>query len=365
MSHLSEVFKYISQYRRHGHQIGRKIGDMLEVLTLGAIYSVPEIKNRLHIEPKLYGFSGAGHKVEFAILKEEYAAERPRSGGDVKDPSLLSAFIECKKVGVEQTVNTKFKGTFNKHDNKSFKFEFGQEFKISFAPRGQTGVDYKIKVSDSGLLEVRRLNDETLCLSEQLVDGHRVIFTFGIGSESDVVGNAGSLRSVSYKLRYCKILEVFNVSLSNKFITATLNDCLTGPQTPEKAKQASFVALDVRKLRSGSFDKTPNPIDCRSILILTEFSHWESKSRNMIKACIDTNMAVPDGHIVEAFKAFEQEFGSEHFLNKITKDSFITDMTTQKLVLSLIEQKQGKIFYDIDGESLKSLSLQQGAINFI
>ena len=70
MSKLSDVFKYISFYRSAGHQIGRKVGDMLEVLTYGALHYDQNLKKRLHIEPNLYGFSDAGHKVEFLITKD-------------------------------------------------------------------------------------------------------------------------------------------------------------------------------------------------------------------------------------------------------------------------------------------------------
>jgi hypothetical protein len=57
---LSDVFKYISKFRHDGHQVGRKVGDMLEVLTFAAIAGDPNLKNLLVIEPKLYGFSGNG-----------------------------------------------------------------------------------------------------------------------------------------------------------------------------------------------------------------------------------------------------------------------------------------------------------------
>ena len=110
MSKLSDVFKYISFYRSAGHQIGRKVGDMLEILTYGALYYDENLKKRLHIEPKLYGFSDAGHKVEFLITKE--VNTNLLKGGSVTDLENYIGFIECKKVGVEQTVSTSFKTKF-------------------------------------------------------------------------------------------------------------------------------------------------------------------------------------------------------------------------------------------------------------
>jgi hypothetical protein len=73
---LSDVFKYISHFRHAGHQVGRKIGDMLEVLTYAAIVREPDLHSRLQVEPKLFGFSDAGHKVEFTLLNEEQLDKR-------------------------------------------------------------------------------------------------------------------------------------------------------------------------------------------------------------------------------------------------------------------------------------------------
>lgn len=119
MSKLSDVFKYISFYRSAGHQIGRKVGDMLEVLTYGALYYDKELKQRLHIEPNLYGYSDAGHKVEFLITKE--SNNNLLKAGSVLNLEDYIGFIECKKVGVEQTVSTSFKNKFKSFENKQTK----------------------------------------------------------------------------------------------------------------------------------------------------------------------------------------------------------------------------------------------------
>ena len=105
-THLSDLFKYISHFRRGGHQIGRKVGDMLEVLTYAAIYRDPELRKRLILEPKVIGFSGAGHKVEFGLFHT--------ADGIEPEPTMANmfAFIECKKVGVEQTINSTYKTFF-------------------------------------------------------------------------------------------------------------------------------------------------------------------------------------------------------------------------------------------------------------
>ena len=89
MSHLSDVFKYISHFRHAGHQVGRKVGDMLEVLTFSALNLDPDIKPLLHIEPKIYGYTDAGHKVEFALRST--ASPTLRKGGEIQDVSGLLA----------------------------------------------------------------------------------------------------------------------------------------------------------------------------------------------------------------------------------------------------------------------------------
>ena len=91
MTNLSDTFKYISHFRHAGHQVGRKVGDMLEVLTYAAIARDNEMLARLQVEPKLHGFSGAGHKVEFILLSstnfDEQGNPKVINGGEITDPS--------------------------------------------------------------------------------------------------------------------------------------------------------------------------------------------------------------------------------------------------------------------------------------
>ena len=360
---LSDVFKHISHFRRSGHEIGRKVGDMLEVLTLAAIYNQPELKTRLLVEPKIMGFSGAAHKVEFAIQTEVDADGNWRRGGNVDDPERLLAFIECKKVGVEQTVNAKFKGVCEKHNNESFIIPFNHAFEFQFSPRGMRKVQYSFTLEDSHNLTIfRKIDDVTEELFCDLVErDYRLIFTYGENGETDLLVNNQSLREIPYKLRGCKILEIHN--LQNSICIGKLNDCLQGPQTPEKAKQASFVALDVRKKVHGSFDLRPAETACISVLIMTEFSHWEAKSQNMITACIDQNLIVPDDIIVYALSEFERTFG-ETFTQKITKDLFLLDDDVRQLALAVLNRYQGKIFRSINDSSLKKIIYANGNILF-
>lgn len=94
-TYITNVYKTISAYNLKGHQIGRKIGDMLELLTMGGVYNCPELLPRLDTEGKLEGFTTAGHKVEFGFYD------------DIAHKAGLFGAIECKCVGVEETTSGK------------------------------------------------------------------------------------------------------------------------------------------------------------------------------------------------------------------------------------------------------------------
>ncbi|WP_320664870.1 hypothetical protein [Prochlorococcus sp. MIT 1223] len=311
MTYLSEVFKYISFYRKAGHQIGRKVGDMLELLTFGSLLYDDNLKSRLNIEPKLFGFSDAGHKVEFVISKNNNFDINGEAlilnGGEISHTETILGFIECKKVGVEQTINGKFKKQFSKDTTSNYyKIPYDENFTINFSPRNSAQkYKYHIKI-DKERINIFEENTKLL-IKEKLVDNHRIIFTLSDKNESKVLKNDQSLRSYKDNLKSCKILDIS--IKQNEYCLGLLNDCLSGPQTPEKAKQASFVALDVRKKRFNSFDIRHNEEEMLSILVLTEFSHWEIKSQKMIKACIDKNLIISDKLLIKAFKEFEEIFG--------------------------------------------------------
>lgn len=365
MSHLSDVFKYISHFRHAGHQVGRKVGDMLEILTYAAIARDQELYSRLHVEPKLHGFTAAGHKVEFVFHtgQQMNIEGKPlvRTGGEITDPSSLFAFVECKKVGVEQTVNNKFKSTYLKHDNKSYEVPYNTPISISFSPSAGNKHSYEARIGDDKKITITKKEDPDFFFEENLAAGYRLIFTLSSTGTSEVLGNTQSLRDVPYTLKNCRILEIIDFKTDK--VIALLNDCLPGPQTPEKAKQSSFVALDVRKKRFNSFDKRGNEKELISVLVLTEFSHWEGKSQNMIKSCIDKNFVVSDSLIIEAFEKFEHTFGFG-FYKKITKDSFSTDKDVIRVLGEIINKHEGKIFLDLDDEKMKRFAYSEGSLTF-
>lgn len=367
MSGLSSVFKYISHFRHAGHQVGRKVGDMLEVLTYAAIARDEELLSRLQVEPKLHGFSGAGHKVEFVILEEKHLGGLGQpavmNGGEITDLSDVVGFIECKKVGVEQTVNGGFKKEFAKYGNtKYYKVPYDKSFKVSFSPRGGTKHTYRVSIDRNGFVIIYKDEDPSFSFREKVLSDHRVIFTLCENNSSEIIGNEKSLRVYEENLKSARILEIHMVN--DDYALALLNDCLSGPQTPEKAKQAAFVALDVRKKRFDSFDKRPAERDLVSILVLTEFSHWEKKSQNMIKACIDVNLVVDDNLIIEAFKLFEKRFGAG-FYAQISKDNFFKDAVVRATAFELVAKHDGKIFRDLSDDLIKSISYSGGRLSLI
>src|SRR3989338_11239125 len=103
--YLSDVYVYIEQFGKKGHQIGRKIGDMLELVTMGYCYSSSDLLNCMQTELALEGFTAAKHKVEFSFFKlDQNGKVIVDKDGDI-DQNNLIGFIECKKVGVEVTVH--------------------------------------------------------------------------------------------------------------------------------------------------------------------------------------------------------------------------------------------------------------------
>ena len=367
MTNLSDTFKYISHFRHAGHQVGRKVGDMLEVLTYAAIARDNNMLSRLQVEPKLHGFSGAGHKVEFILLANKNLDDNGDplviNGGQITNPVDVISFIECKKVGVEQTVNGKFKRSFPKNgNNKSYIIPFDDEFIISFAPRGAGRHTFRIIFSSNGNVKITKKEDDKFLFEDTITNESRIIFALSTEGNSEIIKNKSSLRDYEPTLANCRILEI--ISFDDDGVISLLNDCLAGPQTPEKAKQSSFVALDVRKKRFNSFDKREPETEMVSVLVLTEFSHWEEKSQNMIKSCLDKNFVVSDSLIIDAFQAFESHFG-EDFYDKITKDNFEKNPDVRKIALDIVDKYDGKIFFDIEDKLMKKFTVIENTFSSI
>lgn len=212
------------------------------------------------------------------------------------------------------------------------------------------------KNNNEPLIIVKNDITNEIILTEKLTNHYRLIVAQCIDNSIDIIGNDRSLRDFNLPLNNCRILEISNFNIIEDRISLVLNNCLPGPQTPEKAKQASFVALDVRKKRFGSFDKVEDT-SFRSILVLTEFAHWEIKSRNMISACIDLNLVVPDHIIIEAFEIFNQFFEnngevSSNLYDLITKDNFEKKQEIQDITMRILDKYDGKIFQQLTSDGI-------------
>lgn len=354
-TYISNVYKYISNYDLKGHQIGRKIGDMLEILTMGAIYNNKNLRKRLSTEKKLEGYSTAKHKVEFSFFQH-----------DGSEPRLFGA-IECKCVGVEETTSGK--------DNKNLrKLKVGQKFTIEFSGHWQqfpiTFIFHLVKIKSSTLAEIRiqAKRENVLILDQSFSFKPQENVKFIMDEKNNcfvVTPKSNMLTEIPSIIRTCKIVRFQN--LSDDLATFAMYECLSGPQTIEKAKQASFVAMDLRKKMDGYWGKEEVPIDKKSmtfIHVLCEFCHWEEKSKNVIKTCIDHNLIVPDGIIIKAFQHFEQQFGSE-MLNRISKKEFEKNPQVNNAINDILLDCENHLFYDTELQQYVQFHYANNSLNVL
>lgn len=329
-TYITSVYKCISNYNLRGHQIGRKIGDMLEILTMGAVYRNPELKNRLKVENKLEGYTTAGHKVEFGFFNED----------------KLFGAIECKCVGVEETTDGKGTKCLRKlTEETAFDIEFSSRWLKSVITMS---VQLKKIKSDRVLLYIYKNRTKFAEMEIKTTQNFKIC----VDENSQVYISKPEddmLSVVPGVVRICK--NIYLKSLSTSEATFELRSCLTGPQTIEKAKQASLVAMDLRKKIDGHWGKEEiiaTPRKMTFVHVLCEYSHWEEKSLNVIKTCIDHNIMVPDAVIIKAFEVFEEKFSAESMLDKIAKNIFEEDENVRNAVYEVMDFFEGKIFYDIE-----------------
>jgi len=333
-TYITSVYKCIAAYNLKGHQIGRKIGDMLEILTMGGIYKNKELLSKLNTEGKLEGYTTAGHKVEFGFYK------------NVQQKQGLFGAIECKCVGVEET-------TAGKDQKYLRKKTVGESFSIDFNGRWMTSpISQTIKVisGTADFVTIELTNSKT-----QIV--HTIKMAVGdniklIIDENQIplhtTPHGNMLEEIPGLIRICKTIK-FDKVISGVF-QFSLYNCLTGPQTIEKAKQASLVAMDLRKKIDGHWGKEEVAAEQKKmnfIHVLCEYSHWEEKSRNVITTCIDHNIIVPDAVLIEAFEVFEATFGLENMLDKISKNQYASNERVRNVIQSVFEQFEDHVFYDV------------------
>lgn len=343
--YLSDVYVYIEQFGKKGHQIGRKIGDMLELVTMGYCYNSEDLKNCMKTELALEGFSEAKHKVEFSFF----------------DQDSLFGFIECKKVGVEVTVHAKTR-------ERNLKLGIGDDYAHKINPRWlNREISFKIKClkSDEEQVEISIISENTREQNSSEQNSNLINEKFTIPLDKrfliTLVEN-GTLKIIKPDEKLCEITEkvrlchVFTLKKVDEGASFKIETCLTGPQTIEKAKQSALVALDVRKKILGKWGKEEknDEDNLTSILVIGEASHWEEKSRKVVIKTIDHNLVVPDYIIVQAFEKFYDEFGDD-FLKYINKNELKNNSKVQELIKEVITENENAIFYDLEDLNFKKI----------
>ena len=351
-TYITSVYKYISNYHLKRHQIGRKIGDMLEIITMHEVHRSPQLRTRLITEGKLEGFTHAGHKVEFGFRDCENGI------------SKLFGAIECKCVGVEVTTDGKGSACKRKiEQSASFSLRFGGNWMSEPIIVNITVMEIREK---SALISVNDNLGSLECVFDLPVASNFkiVIDENQIPLVSAPEGNM--LNDIPGIIRLCKIISLDSITADNCIFT--INNCLTGPQTIEKAKQASFVAMDLRKKIDGYWGKEEvNEVDktMNFIHVICEFSHWEEKSRSVINTCIDHNVIVPDAVIIKAFDVFETRFGLSNMLNMISKNQFLSNKSVREAIEEVMNYFEGHVFYDIDLKNYVSFDYLDGKLRVI
>ena len=349
--YLSDVFKYTQGLGQKGHQIGRKVGDAIELLTLGMINNEQSLTDFLIVEDGVEGATTAKHKVEFSFYNFNQNNQPSKNSAD------LFGLIECKKVGVEQTVKSNFKDWKAKAENKTdFNLTNGYSFTIS-----PTGTNFKwsilvdSKATAPNNIRIKTLKSNTVNddVTEQIFEYNclaksQLLISLDIDNNLHVLGSGNALSEIPRSLKKCIIVQIETLS-GNNIKSINVNESLPGPQTPEKAKQASFVSLDVRKKVLGQFDKSLNK-SFVSILVIGEISHWEEKSRSMVRLCNDYNLYIPDEVLVYLFSQFEIAFGVNS-QNMITKTKYRISQDVRILVNAIIQNFNGRILKDMDTEN--------------
>lgn len=309
-----------------------------------------ELVKYLVIEDGVEGATTAKHKVEFAFYNLNESNKPSKVSKD------LFGIIECKKVGVEQTVKQNFKTWKPRRENKR-NFNLTDGYSYTIAPRslnfrwaisvtGINGSDKNLRISatkiENGTQDITETKEFSCKVNSEILIGYSVL------NELFILGPTEQLSAIEASIKKCVIIQVKSL-MANNIKSIHVNESLPGPQTPEKAKQASFVSLDVRKKVLGRFDRTENN-DFISILVIGEASHWEKKSRAMIRLCNDFNLIIPDAVLVKLFLDFSSHFG-DNYQTTITKTAFRQNEEVRKLVDGVIDHFEGKVLYEMESQN--------------
>lgn len=207
--HLSNVYKYIQQYGIKGHTIGRKVGDLVELLTYAYLCSKKDFVGKIKREKRIMGFSGAAHKVEFVIVCDD------REVG----------LIECKRVGVEVTTLQSLK-TKSLEEGESAAFSFNPRelrnlgwtasFTFQVAEIHENAIRVKVDKSTSkretvketfGMIRERHENETT---HYNMEPGEEILFV-ATRSGYEVIGPDRNLTSIEDDIVKCRFATLIRI----------------------------------------------------------------------------------------------------------------------------------------------------------
>lgn len=324
VAHLSNIFKYTDQFGIMGHQMGRKVGDMLELVAMATLSQDGETKAAMTVEPKVEGFTGAEHKVEFAFYDED----------------RCRGLVECKKVGVEVTKHGRTK-------REPLALPIGASYSHSMRPKWvdrPSAVEFTYAGNSTLRITV---SGNTTELSVSADD--KIKIAIDVEQHYHVIAPRDHLLAVPNSIGACHIFTVR--TCTSDTLLLHIDTCLSGPQTIEKAKQIAWVALDVRKQETdhwGREDLPANDDRFKAVLVIGESSHWEEKSRKVVRAALDHNFIVEDELLVLLFERFVSHFGRDGFESFITKDAYGTNKAVTGLVDDIISDREYRVFADLD-----------------
>lgn len=339
--YLSDLYRYVDRFNIKGHTMGRKTGDLLEMLVLGAIYKNEKLKERTLIEKSLEGFTSARHKVEFSVFQKDDEGRLM--------PNKPIGIIECKKVGVETT-----------RSKVDFYLSPETSLEVSLANRWLPApLQYRVLVNSVAEKSVKLTAFGGEAPANFKMDiGQRFKVMLDMSGKAYFVKPDEMLydKAPDTMMVTCKIVELDAVRKGVAHFVQY--NCLPGPQTIEKAKQIAFVSMDLRKKHSGAWDALPfdqEEIPFKSILVLGEATHWEEKSLNVVRKCMDHILVVPDIVLIDLLRKFLY-FGGPQFFDFISKDAMQTNDDVRSLVMEHVEENWGQLFFDISQQAFVSIS---------
>ena len=248
---ISPIYKATKNWGIKGHVLGRKIGVMQEIIVWKLLRSSNLIKERVLGEVWVEGKSSAEHKVEFGIFSK----------------------IFSEKVA----------------SNESYDLE-------------TLGFNLKIKDIGSNFVRINvpNLTDKNCKINFSELNG------VGLKKNYRNFFNEKNIRIKAFKIKGDHVqLVVLNLSdplvhIESKRVGVeeTKGKLLPAPQTIEKAKQTSLVAIDLRRKYGGVWKYNREIGRFISIAVLGNGVHWKKKDMAILSEYVDYVYKIKDEAII-------------------------------------------------------------------